>query len=72
MARGEVANWTDIQETGFERNTTVGLPRNYIVGRSAEDVRAYVALAQSFKGSGDIPRRVPWTGENLPSASAVP
>ena len=62
VARGEVVSWTNIQETGFEVITTVMLSRSYIVGRSEEHVSAYVALAQSFKGSADIPRRVPWTG----------
>ena len=62
VARGEVASWTNIQETGFEVITTVGSPRSYIVGRSEEHVSAYVALVQSFKGSGDIPWRVPWAG----------
>ena len=62
VAIREVRSFKNIQETGFEGNTTVGLPRYYIVGRSREHVSAYVALAQSFKGSGDIPRRVPWTG----------
>ena len=50
-----------LKENSRIYNKQVSLPRSQSVGRGKDDVSAYVAFAQSFKGSDDIPRRVPWT-----------